>query len=112
MGRSRPIGPEPRRDRARNAKWGGGTVLIPAPEDLLLWSVVQQRRRSTLSLRDLNDARTVLEADGAEIDWDHLCRSAARFDVAHLVRRLVEEAERATGRRLAPDGVHEQLVAA
>ncbi len=112
MGRARAIGPEPRRPRARLLRWGQGELLVPAPEDLLLWAVVQQRRRATLSLRDLNDARTVLVADRAAIDWDHLCSAATRFDVAHLVARLLTEAERATGERLAPEDVHGRLAAA
>jgi hypothetical protein len=112
MGRGRAIGPEPRRGRARSTGWLGRTLLIPAPEDMLLWSAVQQRRRATLSLRDLNDARIVLEADAAGIDWDRLCGAAVRFGVAQGIERLIAEAERATSRGLAPEEVHARLVPA
>lgn len=87
----------------RKPTLGCDSAPIPSLEDLLIVLTAHILRHTTVYLRDLNDAYTILTHDPQHLDWAYIWEIARRNELSEALQALIGEAEAMYGRPLIPE---------
>ncbi len=87
--------------RSRSFPWRGGTVQVPAAEDMLVMLAARVVRKRQFAFVNYNDAAVVLTEEPG-LDWDLVTHSARAGGLQSVLSVVLDRAEEIVGRPVVP----------
>jgi Uncharacterised nucleotidyltransferase len=87
--------------RSRSVPWRGGTVRVPAAEDMLVMLAARVVRKRQFAFINYNDAAVILTEEPG-LDWDVVTDSARAGGLQSVLSVVLARAEEIVGRPVVP----------
>ncbi|MET0831463.1 MAG: nucleotidyltransferase family protein [Acidimicrobiia bacterium] len=94
--------------RSRSVPWRGGTVQVPAAEDMLVMLAARAVRKRQFAFVNFNDAAVILTEEPG-LDWDLVTHSARAGGLQSVLSVVLERAEEIARRPVVPPHVWRNL---